>query len=443
MIKFSRILGIGFVISASILLILFFSDFKIIKSIFDKGKEAQEHDHESHSLSEGKEEDCHSEENNKCKEAQESNHETHNPPEGKEEDHCSEENIISLQSAGIEKIGIKTEPAGPGTLNLFVNLPGEITLNKDKSTHILPKVPGVVKEVRKSIGDKVKSGDVMAILESKELADLKAAYFSAQEMLYLTEANFKREEELWQKKITAEQEYLDAKQQFQKARIELRSAEQKLHSLGFSEENLPKLSNGHDLSYTRYEVIAPVNGIVIEKHISVGEMAREESNLYLIADLNTVWIDFKVHEKDILHIKTGMNVLISVNNNISDIKARISYFAPIVSEETRTAIARAVINNPRGILRPGLFVTGKFAVKEQAVPIAVPSEAVQKKDGEIIVFIQKQDNEFIARKVEIGLQNNELVEITSGIQEGEKVVVKGNFFLLSELKKEGLEDPCH
>ena len=138
-----------------------------------------------------------------------------------------------------------------------------------------------------------------------------------------------------------------------------------------------------------------------------------------------------------------MNVLISVNNNISDIKARISYFAPIVSEETRTAIARAVINNPRGILRPGLFVTGKFAVKEQAVPIAVPSEAVQKKDGEIIVFIQKQDNEFIARKVEIGLQNNELVEITSGIQEGEKVVVKGNFFLLSELKKEGLEDPCH
>ncbi|MEK7813336.1 MAG: efflux RND transporter periplasmic adaptor subunit [Candidatus Desantisbacteria bacterium] len=410
--KFFKILKVGLIAAIPILLLVyFFSGFEIIK----KGKESHEDNHETHPLSE---EEHHSEEN-------------------------SEENIISLKSADMDKVGIKTEPASPGTLNLFVNLPGEITLNKDKSTHILPKVPGVVKEVRKSIGDRVKSGDVMAVLESKELADLKAVYFSAQEMLSLTESNFKREEDLWRKKITAEQEYLDARQQFQKARIELRSAEQKLHALGFSEEDLSKLSDGHDISYTYYKIIAPVDGVVIEKHISIGEMVNEEDDIYLIANLNTVWVDFKVYEKDIPYIAAGTDVLISVNNNIPEIKARISYLAPVVEEQTRAAIARAVINNPSGMLRPGLFVTGNFAVRERTVPIAVPLAAVQKNEGESIVFVQgKHSNEFMAQKVEIGLQDGKLVEIISGIQKDEKVVVKGSFSLLSELKKEGIADPC-
>lgn len=421
--NFSKILKIGLIVAVVVSLVLFFSNFKMIKSTFNKGKESSEHNHESHSSTKGEEGEEH------CSEG--------------EEGHHAEENIINLQSADLEKIGIKTKPAGSGIISLFVNLPGEITLNKDKSTHIVPKVPGVVKEVRKSIGDKVKSGDVMVVLESKELADLKATYFSAQEMLYLAESKFKQEEELWQKKITARQEYLDAKQQFQKARIELRSAEQKLHALGFSEEDIPKLSYGHDVSYTHYKIIAPVDGIVIEKHVSVGEMVNEEDDIYLIANLNTVWIDFKVYEKDIPYLTAGTDVSISVNNNIPDIKGQISYLAPIVEEQSRTAIARVVINNPKGILRPGLFVTGKFAVKEQAVPIAVPIKALQKKDGETIIFVQgKHGNEFMVRKVEIGLQDSKSVEIISGIQEGEKVVVAGNFFLLSELKKEGIAEPC-
>ena len=121
-------------------------------------------------------------------------------------------------------------------------LPAEIALNGDRIAHVVPRIPGVVRSVIKTLGDKVRAGEVLAVIHSRELADYKAGYLGAREKITLAETMYEREKSLWEKKITAEQDYLKAKRDVADARIELRSAEQKLHALGFSEEYLETIA---------------------------------------------------------------------------------------------------------------------------------------------------------------------------------------------------------
>ena len=151
------------------------------------------------------------------------------------------ENHIRLTEEEMREFGVELSQASPGKLKIHVNLPGEIALNADRVVHVVPRVPGIVSEVRKTLGDRVRKGETMAVLESRDLADAKATFLAVRERLLLAESNFRREENLWEKKITAEQEFLQAKQSLAEARIELRLAEQKLHALGFSEDYLAKL----------------------------------------------------------------------------------------------------------------------------------------------------------------------------------------------------------
>ncbi len=199
----------------------------------------------------------------------------HDEHEGHEEhgerDEHSEKKVIRLNDAEMKEFGIEVGTAGPGKLRIHVSLLGEVAVNADRLAHIVPRIPGVAREVRKSLGDRVHAGEIMAMLESRELADAKSAFLAARERIELVQANFLREEDLWKKKISSEREYLEAKQALAEARIELRSAEQKLHALGFSHEYLVQLPNHPNTAFTRYEIVAPFDGTVIEKHITLGE----------------------------------------------------------------------------------------------------------------------------------------------------------------------------
>ena len=142
----------------------------------------------------------------------------------------------------MKRFGIEVDKVKAGEIAQHIRVPGEIVINSDRLAHIVPRVPGIVRQVKKYLGDFVKSGEVMAVVESRELADVKAAYLTSIESYQLAEPYFKREERLWKKKISSEQEYLDAKKALAAATIEMNKAKYKLRALGFSLkyiENLP------------------------------------------------------------------------------------------------------------------------------------------------------------------------------------------------------------
>jgi cobalt-zinc-cadmium efflux system membrane fusion protein len=364
-------------------------------------------------------------------------------PGARSEEHQTDESegetIVRLDEAAVKESGIEVAPAGPGKLQVHDTLSGEIAFNSDRLAHIVPRVPGVVREVHRNLGDTVRAGDVLAVLESRDVADAKAAYLAAVARLALAQANFTREENLRQGKITAEKDYLESKQVLAEAQITLRSAEQKLHALGLSEEDLKALPSHPETSYTRYEITAPIDGTVVQKHIVLGELFKEDSNpCFVIADLTSVWVDLKVHQQDLSHIRPGLKAVIRGGEDLQT-EGTIAFVSNIVSETSRMAFARMTIPNPEGRWRPGLFVTGQIAIDEVSADVAVPKDALVRLDGRTCVFLQTEQG-FVPQTVTVGHSNDRAVEITAGLKTGQKYVSRGAYTLKSELNKPAVEE---
>ncbi|AMV70616.1 RND family efflux pump membrane fusion protein [Desulfuromonas sp. DDH964] len=361
----------------------------------------------------------------------------HGGAEGHDE-HGGEE-VVRLSPEELKEFGIEVATAGPGRLDQYAELPGEIVLNADRLAHVVPRVPGIVREVRRTVGDAVNTGELLAVIESRELADAKAAFLAAAEREKLALANFDREERLWRKKISSEQEYLDARRALAEARIARNSAEQQLHALGFSEDYLKSLPEHPDATYTRFEIRAPFAGTITEKHLALGENAKSDAEVFTIADLSSVWVDINVYQKDLTLIRQGQTVVIEIGHGIPQVSGKIAWVGPLVGEATRTAKARVVLANPEGTLRPGLFVTARVAVGNTAAGIVVPKSALQTFEERNVVFVQDEDG-FEPRPVELGQKNANQVEILSGLEAGQTYVSQGAFTLKAQLSKGAFGD---
>src|SRR5262249_5756591 len=156
-------------------------------------------------------------------------------------------------------------------------LPGTVALNADRRVHVVSRIPGIVQESRKQLGDAVRAGEVMAVIDSRELAETKAGYLAAPGRGALARTTFSRAEDLWEKKISPAEDYLKAKQALAEVRIELQVAVQKLRALGFAEAYVQQLASRANAPLTRYEVVAPLAGTVIEKHITIGEVLKDDT----------------------------------------------------------------------------------------------------------------------------------------------------------------------
>lgn len=355
-----------------------------------------------------------------------------------ESDEHGHEVIVKLKDTAIKDFGIEVAPAQGGTIGMHTTLPAEITLNADAVAHIVPRVPGVVRSVSKNLGDKVLAGDILAVIHSRELSDYKAGYLGAKEKLTLAQTMFDREKTLWEKKITAEQEYLNAKRDLADAQIEMRSAKQKLHALGFSQAYLENLPNQPDESFIIYEIVAPIAGTIIQKHITLGEALKDDSEPFVVADLSNVWVKVNIHQKDLPKVRSGQKAVVKTEHNQGE--GVVSYVSSVLEENTRTALARIVLPNEDGMWQPGAFATASIYVDRVECSIVVPKEAIVTMEGKSFVFIAEEDG-FAPREVQIGKINGEFTEIVSGLELGQKYVAKGAFTLKSEMTKSN-EDPC-
>ena len=364
---------------------------------------------------------------------QEPGHDSHETePTHPDEDH------VLLGEDQIRALGVVVAEAGPGKLETSLTLPGEIILNDDAHALVTPYVSGYVKEIRKRQGDAVRKGEVMAILESPELADAGAAYLAARERVLLAEKTFEREASLWRKKISPEQDYLASKTALAGARIGARSARQKLMALGLSKAAIGRLPRRADVSLTRYEIVSPLNGQILEKNLSLGEMVESTTSVYRVADMNTVWVRMNLLQKQLPHLKKGMAVYIWGDESMPAATGRLMFIAPLVGQETRTAIGRATLSNPDGEWRPGLFVNARIKAGEKHIPLMIPKKAVQNIGEESMVFVPAQGG-FEGKVVTTGQSDETHVEIISGLSPGEPYVTHGAFELKATLMTDKMD----
>jgi len=357
--------------------------------------------------------------------------------EDDEHGHDGEE-IVRLDQAVLDEFGIEVDEARPGTLAAEISLPGEVRLNGDRTAHIVPYIGGIVREVRKSLGDTVRSGEVMAVLDSRELAEAKARLLGSRERLAIAEATFKREEGLWAKKITSEQEFLDARRGMVEAQIEMQSARQALYALGLDAHAVDALSeNGEPLA--RYELRAPFGGQVVGRHISLGEYLQAEVEAFIISDLSSVWVDLSVYRQHLSDVTAGQHVRIVANGGHPQASVALDFVSPVLAEDTRTALARIVLSNSRGEWRPGTFISAHVTAGDKPTEVLIPADSIQTYEGSSVVFVETADG-FVPRTVRVGRGTDTQVAIIEGLTAGERYVSKGSFTIKAELSKGAFGD---
>lgn len=348
----------------------------------------------------------------------------------------SYEGRTTMAEAAAVQAGVEYAVAGPIKVSNTVELPGEIALDADRLVHVTPRLSGVAREVHKSLGDSVTMGELLAVIDSKELADYKSEYLAAMERQGLAQSKYNVESDLHAKKISADQDFVAARQVLAEAGINVRNARQKLQSLGVSDKAVT--SSGQDgNSFTRYELFSPIDGTIIEKHLAVGEAVQDTADCFVIADLSSVWVKTVVYAADLKRVRPGQKAIVHSSDLDTTAEGTVSYIGELVGQESRTAEAIVEIPNPDKLWRPGLYVTVQLTDDtDLELPMAVPTDAIQEYRDWKVVFMRDGDLYEIC-PVELGRSFGEWVEVTSGLEPGMTYVSKNSYLIKADIEKSG------
>jgi len=346
------------------------------------------------------------------------------------------EGKVQLADATLASAGIEIAAVGPRAMETTIAVPGEITMDATRLAHVVPRLQGVVMEVAKREGDRVQPGDLMAVISSRELADAKSAYMAASQRVRFARVTLDREENLWQKKISAEQELLEARRALDEARLTEDVAAQKLVALGLRADSLAALATAPPESLPRYEIRAPIAGTVIARDLTVGESVPADRDIFSIADLSSVWVEAVITAGDLARVRAGQAAVVTSADLGRDVSGRVAFVGALVGAENRSATARLVIPNPDGAWRPGLFVTVRLVQESAVVPLAVLADAIQTFRDWQVVFVRYGDW-FEARPLELGRTDGTWVEVLGGLNPGERYAATNAFAVKAEIGKLG------
>jgi cobalt-zinc-cadmium efflux system membrane fusion protein len=219
-------------------------------------------------------------------------------------------------------------------------------------------------------------------------------------------------------------------------------ARQKLSALGLSESQIAALPQQPVDSLPQQEIRAPIKGRVVERKVDLGmAVGRDnlETELFVIVDLDRVWVDLAVSPADLTAVKEGQPVVVTTRAIKDRAQGEIVFISPALDKETRSARVIAEIANPAGIWRPGSFVTAAIAVEEQPASLVVPNSAIQTIEGNKVVFVRTPDG-FEKRAVVSARSDHRFTEIAAGLQPGEVIAATNTFPLKAELLKGANED---
>jgi cobalt-zinc-cadmium efflux system membrane fusion protein len=282
---------------------------------------------------------------------------------GGKAEHEHAEQQVKLTPEQLANAHLKIEEAVPATIKTTVAVYGKVAANEEALARVVPRFAGIVKAVKKRLGDKVEAGEVLAQIESNE-------------------------------------------------------------------------------SLKTYDVRSEIAGTVIQKDVTLGELVKDDKTIFTVANLETVWIDLSIFRRDFGSLAVGSAVEFHTGeghvSGQKHIHATVSYVSPFGSEGSQTMLARCVVPNPEGLLRPGLYVDGEVVTGEVEAAVTVRNGALQESEGKTVVFIAEGQS-FEAREVRVGVRDTERCEITSGLRAGERYVAENSFIIKAELGKSEAE----
>jgi RND family efflux transporter MFP subunit len=260
--------------------------------------------------------------------------------------------------------------------------------------------------------------------------------------LELAESSYEREERLLARGVGARKAFLAAENQRKLARSDLESAEKRMRVLGLSEAEVEAVRTSGDVD-TRITLYAPIAGKVTDTTPVVGSMADPSTTLLTIVDPRTLCVDAEIYERDLAKLHAGQEVAVTVPAYPGEtFRGRIGYIGDEVKAETRTITVRTEVENASERLKPGMYADVKLFLEEEAPALALPERAVLDHLGEKMVFLKTEEG-YLPQAVQVGTRQGGYVEIVRGLEEGDEVVLEGNYQLKSKLLEAALQGVGH
>ena len=358
--------------------------------------------------------------------------------QGNKHEQKEKEEAVVLTPEAAKNVGLVTTPVSFKPVREKIAATANIAHNQDRVFQVTPRIEGRVLELYVSVGTSVSKGQRLALLDSTTIGETKSEFLKTKTLVELAKANYEREKNLFDQKIAAKKDVLTAEAEYRKAEAEVRSLEEKLRLYGLSEAQILNI----ETASSQLLITAPAGGVVIEKDISQGQVVETGKKILTISDLSTVWIFVDVYERDLPKIRNGTEVTVSVDAySEKTFRGTVDYVADVVNPETRAVQVRVKVPNPNRQLKPGMFATATFeapgsdSTKKAAY---IPTTAVFDIKGKKVVFVEESSGRFHPKDVEVASVIGNQVEITKGLNEGDKVVTNGGIYLKSNLLKEEL-----
>lgn len=340
---------------------------------------------------------------------------------GEEAGHADEEGEIDLTPQQIKTAGIELVRAirsGGGALTLPATIEGD----PQGMQVVSAAIGGRVVSLTRNLGQSVGRGQTLAIIESREAATLNAEIEAARARLTLAESNLRREQRLFDQRVSPEQDLIAARTAATEARIALRLAQQQVAAAG-----------GGGGALNRIAITSPLAGQVVGRSVTLGQTVAADAELFRVANLSRVAVTLSLSPSDAGKVRPGSEIEIVAGDRRS--VARVDFVSPILDETTRLATVIAVIDNRSGQWRVGEPVTASIQLPGGgAGSVLVPQSAIQTVEGRPTVFV-RTDHGFKAVPVTLGNPSGDNVVVTSGLTGNEQLAGPNSFTLKAELGK--------
>jgi len=331
-----------------------------------------------------------------------------------------------------------------------LTLTGQVQLDQTRVVDVVSTGAGQVKRVEKLLGQEVTEGEILAVIHSADLGQVKAQFLEVQARLELATSTFKREKELHEKKISSEADYLNASSELEAAQAYYAATEKRLRLFGLGTEQINSIKNEKENGqFAELILRAPQSGTIIVQNISNGTLVDTTQSLYTIADLSNIWVWYDLYEKDlaVLHDRLSSGGTVPAKVRVRAFEGElfngvVDLIGSEVDEHTRTVKLRVQVKNQHHKLKPGMFAEAEIPIPLKGNMTAVPSSAVLSDEGKTFVFQHFKEDLWIRRDVRVGRNQGDMIEVLSGIPLGATIVSRGGFMLKSDILREKMGAGC-
>lgn len=333
---------------------------------------------------------------------------------------------------------LKIEAIKPNTVVDSLQVPARVDLNQQRIARIGASVTGRVSEIKAMLGQPVKKGEPLAILNSSELSMAQSDYLKASSQVNLRRLAVQRAQRLLESDVIAAAELQDRQGMLTEAEVDLQAAQDRLRVMGMTEADLKQLAKKRSI-HSFSPVLSNIDGVVIERNITLGQVVQPADALYTVADLSQVWLIAEIPEQQAhwAHAGDAADAEIPASPE-KNVHGKLVYVADLINPETRTVTVRMEVPNPKRDLKPQMLATvliHKYGVQS----LTLPDKAVFRDENRDYVFVETQPNRFQMRQVQLGEAEGHDRPVLSGLNAGERVVVDGSFHLNNERMRSALE----